>query len=148
MHRVRTTLIACFAGFSLSLASLAQEDAEIAGPPFAEGDLIQFADVGKLKAYLPPEFWAHRELFFYEGMQLEIGPFYRDYSEASEYAKATERFRGQPRIGPDGSLENYTAGRPFPMEDIDCRGDPQAGVKVMWNFDARWQGDGLGGRYM
>jgi len=28
------------------------------------------------------------------------------------------------------------------MEDIDCANDPQAGVKIMWNFDYRWDGDG------
>ena len=128
--------------------SAAQEDATIGAPPFTEGDVIRFEDVKKIRPYLPPEFWANRDLFFYEGMQIEIGPIQRDYSEAPEYTAATQRFRGQPRIGPDGSLENYTAGRPFPIEDIDCANDPQAGVKLMWNFDYRWQGDGLAGHYM
>ena len=42
----------------------------------------------------------------------------------------------------DGSLEGYTAGQPFPMDEIDCTGDPQAGAKIMWNFDYKWGGAG------
>jgi hypothetical protein len=75
-------------------------------------------------------------------MQLEIGPFFRDYSGPKEYKAATAKHKGQPRIGPDNSLENYVAGQPFPMDEIDCTGDPQAGVKIMWNFDYAWSGAG------
>jgi hypothetical protein len=75
-------------------------------------------------------------------MQLEIGPMQQDYSPAPEFTAATERFRGQPRIGPDGSLENYSAGMPFPIEEIDCLGDPDAGVKIMWSYDYQWRGAG------
>ena len=76
-------------------------------------------------------------------MLLEIGPPFRDYRPPPVYREATERHRGQARIGPDGSLEGYTAGQPFPMEEIDCLGDPQAGAKIAWNFDYRWQGSGV-----
>jgi hypothetical protein len=74
-------------------------------------------------------------------MHLEVAET-GDYRPAAAYVQATERFRGQARIGPDGSLENYTAGQPFPIDEIDCAGDPQAGVKIMWNFDHQWEGDG------
>ena len=43
---------------------------------------------------------------------------------------------------PGDRLENYTAGRPFPMDAIQCRADPQAGTKIIWDFDDRWEGDG------
>ena len=33
-----------------------------------------------MKPYVPEEFWANRDFFFYEGMQLEVGPFFRDFS--------------------------------------------------------------------
>ena len=108
--------------------------------PFKEGDVISYADVGKLKPYLPKEFWNNRDFFFYEGMQLEIGPNQADYSPADVYKAATEKYRGQPRIGPDDSLENYIAGQPFPMEDIDCLGDPDAGTKIMHNHSYQWRG--------
>jgi len=119
-----------------------EQDAATVAPAFREGDVLGLPDVARLQPWLPPEFWDHRDFFFYEGMELEIGPFHRDYAQAEAYRAATERFRGQPRIGPDGSLEGYTAGMPFPPEDIDCRSDPQAGTRIMWSFDYSWRGDG------
>ncbi|MDX1579173.1 MAG: DUF1329 domain-containing protein, partial [Gemmatimonadota bacterium] len=132
---------------ALPAAAPAAEDVGPGQPSFQEGDVIPFDQVDKLKPFLPPEFWANRDFFFYEGMQLEIGPFHRDYAPAEEYEAATQRFQGQPRIGPDNSLQDYTAGQPFPMDGIDCQGDPQAGDKIIWNFVKRWQGDGAQAKY-
>jgi hypothetical protein len=120
------------------LAALAADDTATAGPAFKEGDVITFKDIDKLKNFLPKEVWDNRDFFFYEGMALEIGPFERDYSPAQVYKDATEKYKGQAKLGPDGSLENYTAGQPFPIDAIDCKGDPDAGVKVMWDFHYRW----------
>ncbi len=140
---VRST-VAFFAALILAgpAGSQQAEDAGAMVPQFQEGDVVTFDQIDKLKPYLPQQFWDNRDFFFYEGMQLEIGPTQYDYSEADEFKAATERFKGQARIGPDNSLENYVAGRPFESEEIDCLGDPQAGVKWMWNFDYRWDGDG------
>ncbi|UCE85794.1 MAG: DUF1329 domain-containing protein [Deltaproteobacteria bacterium] len=126
----------------LATPTLAQEDATVTGPAFKEGDVITYDKIEALRPYLPEEFWANRDFFFYEGMKLEIGPSHRDYSQAKEFIAATERFKGQARIGPDDSLENYTAGEPFPIDEVDCTGDPQAGTKIIWDFDYRWRGDG------
>ncbi|MCH2410865.1 DUF1329 domain-containing protein [Myxococcota bacterium] len=115
---------------------------------FKEGDILGFDRVDLLKPYLPQEFWAHRHFFFFEGMELEIGPGFRDYSNPPEWKSVTERFKGQARIGPGGSLENYTAGEPFPMAEIDCFGDPLAGYKVIWNFDLQWSGDGARSNFL
>ena len=136
-------ILALFAALLLATPALAKspEDAGALVPQFQEGDIITMDQIEKLKPFLPQEFWDNRDFFFYEGMQLEIGAS-QDYSVAKEYQAATDRFRGQPRIGPDGSLENYTAGEPFPYQSIDCKGDPQAGVKWMWDFDHQWDGDG------
>jgi hypothetical protein len=140
---VRST-VAFFAALILAgpAGSQPAEDAGSMVPQFQEGDVISFDEINKIKPFLPQQFWDNRDFFFYEGMQLEIGPTQYDYSEANEFKAATERFKGQSRIGPDNSLENYVAGRPFASEEIDCLGDPQAGVKWMWNFDYRWDGDG------
>ncbi|HTY18608.1 MAG TPA: DUF1329 domain-containing protein [Myxococcota bacterium] len=113
-------------------------DTSTAGPAFKEGDVLTMNDVEKLKPYLPKEVWDNRDFFFYEGMALEIGPSFRDYSPAPVYKDATDKFKGQPKIGPDGSLDNYTAGQPFPIDSIDCKGDPDAGTKIMWDFHYRW----------
>jgi hypothetical protein len=127
----------------LPAAARAAETAEdvIPGVPFKEGDVISFEQIDKLKDYFPPEFWENREFFFFEGMKLEIGPALRNYGEAESYTAVTEKFKGQPRIGKDGALENYTAGRPFEKQ-IDCKGDPNAGWKIIWNEVKRWEGDG------
>ena len=120
----------------------AQEAVEdvVPGVPFSEGDVLSFEDLDKLKDYLPEEFWKNREYFFFEGMELQIGPFFRDYPVAAEYRAASERYRGQPQLGKDGSLVHYISGQPF--ETIDCEGDPDAGKKLIWNFVKRWEGDG------
>jgi hypothetical protein len=127
-----------------AIPAVARQGERAAGPvpEFQEGDVIRYNQIEKLRPFLPDEFWENRSFFFYEGMKIDIGPFQADYSEAAEYAAATERFRGQARIGPDDSLENYTAGQPFPMDEIDCLGDPEAGVKIIWDFDYQWRGDG------
>jgi hypothetical protein len=125
----------------------AQEDAGPGVPAFQEGDLIAFEQVEKLRPYLPPEFWANRDFFFYEGMSLEIGPSHRDYAAPEVYREATRSFQGQAKLGPENSLVDYRAGQPFPMEEIDCAGDPQAGAKIAWNFVRRWEGSGGTARF-
>jgi hypothetical protein len=142
MSRFHPSLVAGVLALALAAPALAQEDAGVTGPAFKEGDVITFDRLDSLKQYLPPEFWSNRDFFFYEGMRLEVGPFYRDYPPAAEYQAATEQFKGQARIGPDDSLENFTAGQPFPIDEIDCKGDPQAGTKIIWDFDYAWEGDG------
>jgi hypothetical protein len=128
----------------LPAAAGAQPAEDAAGPAaeLREGEVLGFEDVRRLEPWLPEEFWDNRDFFFYEGMRLEIGPPQRDYSPNEVFLAASENYRGQPRIGPDESLENYTAGRPFATETIDCAGDPQAGAKIMWNFAKGASGDG------
>ncbi len=147
MHARPRRILAWIAAAVLAApAAVAQEDTGVA-PPFKEGDIITFDKLEKIRPYLPPEFWANRDFFFYEGMKMEIGPSNRDYSPAAEFKEATAQFKGQSKIGPDQSLQGYTAGTPFPMESIDCKGDPQAGTKIMWNHDYQWTGDGADARY-
>ncbi len=118
----------------------------VPGIPFQEGEVISYENIDKLKDYLPPEFWKNREYFFYEGMEMTIGPSYRDYTEASSYGDATAAYASKASIGKDGALVGYVAGRPFPQE-VDCKGDPDAGVRIIWNFMKRWNGDGTSSNY-
>jgi hypothetical protein len=134
--------LAVICWLALATQSAAQEDVAPGAPAFKQGDVITLEKIKQLKPFLPPEFWANRDFFFYEGMQLQIGPSYRNYGPPDVYNRATERFRGQARIGPESSLQNYTAGQPFPIDEIDCAGDPEAGAKIVWNFDYRWDGAG------
>ncbi len=137
--------VSLVAGSNLAIAQEKAEDV-VPGVPFKEGDIIGFEQLDKLKDYLPPQFWKHREYFFYEGMQLEIGPSYRDYTETKAYGDATEKYASASSVGRDGALAGYVAGRPFPGE-IDCKGDPEAGQKIIWNFMKRWNGEGANASY-
>ncbi len=114
----------------------------VPGLPFKEGDVIDLENAEKLRGFLPPEFWEHREFFFYEGMALEIGPTQRDYTPAAEYMAATKRYQKGSHLGRDGALIGHKGGRPFPTDSIDCTGDPEAGSQIIWNFNKAWNGSG------
>jgi len=138
----------CLLALGLALpAAATSEDSEALAPPFHAGDVITFDEIGMLKPYLPPEFWDNRDFFFYEGMKMDIGPAFRDYSGPPVWKQASQRFEGQSKVGPSNSLQSYTAGYPFDPAKIDCKGDPQAGAKHMWNFDYQWEGDGAKARF-
>jgi Protein of unknown function (DUF1329) len=130
------------AAVALAVPALAQEDVKPGSPTFKEGDVISLDKIEQLKPFLPPEFWDNRDFFFYEGMQLEIGPSFADYSPADAYKQATEKYSANVKLGPESSLVGYTAGQPFPIEKLDCKSDPQAGAKIAWNFVRRWEGFG------
>lgn len=114
-------------------------------PAPSPGEVISYAELRRLRPFLPREIWRLRDHFFFEGMQLRIAPR-GDYTPAAAYVEATRRFR-ESRVGADGSLEGYVAGQPFPMEQIDCAEDPLAGVKIAWNFDHQWEGSGSQARF-
>jgi len=63
------------------------------------------------------------------GLRIEVtAP--RTYQWRRAYKEATEKYADQVRLGPDGELQNYVAGLPFPNVDAH---DPAAAVKIMWN---------------
>jgi hypothetical protein len=88
---------------------------------------------------------ANREFFFYEGMKIDVGPTQRDYSEAHEFKDASKRWQKEAKLGRDGALVGFVAGQPFPTETIDCKGDPEAATKIIWNFTKAWNGSGRSG---
>ena len=103
----------------------------VPGHPFETGDVIGFDKLELLKNYIPEPFWDNREFFFFEGMELKIGEFYKEYPISEGRKTANKKFGGQARLGRDHSLEGFTMGRPFP--NIDPQ-DPEAGAKHAWNF--------------
>jgi hypothetical protein len=116
----------------------AQEEDAIPGRPFAEGDVMGIEDVERLREYIPEPFWDHRGYFFFEGMQLRIGPFKKDLSPSTLRKEVNSQFGGTARIGRDergeGWLEFYHVGTPFPSIDPN---DPDAGLKIAWNATHR-----------
>jgi len=135
--RFLTLVAAC----ALAAPALAREDVKPGTPTFQEGDVISLDKIEQIKPFLPPEFWDNRDFFFYEGMQMEIGPSFADYSPAEVYKQATAKYSANVKLGPENSLQNYRAGQPFPIDKIDCK-DPQAGAKIAWDFVLRWEGFG------
>ena len=108
-------------------------------PQFKPGDVLTYKDIEKLKPWIPREFWS---VIFTKDMKITIAET-RDYSPHPLYLEATKKFGTQARIGPKGELLDYVAGYPFPSDSIKV-GDPQAGYKLVWNWEYRWQNEGLG----
>jgi hypothetical protein len=144
MHRRVSWLV--LAAALLLPAALSAQDA--AGPAPKPGDVITFDKIDSLERYLPKEFWDNRDFFFYEGMQLKIGSVNADYTPPDAYQAASKANEGKAKLGAEASLSDYVSGQPFPMEKIDCKGDPQAGSKIAWNFDRRWDGEGGAARFV
>jgi hypothetical protein len=74
---------------------------------------------------------------------LEAGDFALSVQETTnlplrqEYIEATQQHYGKASIGAV-ELQNYVAGLPFPVIDVQ---DPQAGLKVAWNYRYRDRGE-------
>ncbi len=117
-------------------------------PPiaFETGDVIDAERLSLVRAYLPPELWEHRERFFFGGMQLEVGPCFRNYDGPEFFTAATERFRGRAKLLANGGLEGAVAGLPFPPDAIDPN-DSDAGQKWAWNVQARYRAGGMRGKF-
>ena len=129
---LRFVSLALAFGLSPSSVGAVEPSAEDVAPgiPFQEGEILDLKSIQKIKDFLPPPFWKHRDLIFFEGMQMEIGPFFADYSPNEARQALTEKYRGTAKIGRGEALENYTLGQPFP--DIDPE-DPQLDIKHAWN---------------
>ena len=122
-------------------------DGSDAGPPVVrEGMVVNKEGLLALRSLIPREIWQHREVFFFEGMRMEIGPCHRRYPVPGAYRRATEKFAGQVSVDGDGNLLHYTAGLPFPQAQIDPA-DEQAGLKWAWNFEKRNRGAGHRGSF-
>lgn len=111
-----------------------------------EGMILDYSDVILLRDLIPAEVWRHRNVFFFEGMKMEIGPCHRRYKIPTYYRKATEQFSGQVGVDEDGNLWGYVAGLPFPPESI-APDDPEAAVKWAWNLEYRNRGAGPHGHF-
>jgi hypothetical protein len=62
----------------------------------------------------------------------------KNFNPPKEYLEATEKYSGRVRLGSNGELLNYVAGLPFTKLNTN---DPEAGLKLAWNFYWRWLGD-------
>jgi hypothetical protein len=130
---------ACTAADTLAGFPLGEDAPPI---PFKAGDVVSVEQLAILENFLPEALWQHREKFFYEGMRLEIGPCFRDYSPPAFFHEATEKFAGQARVAAEGGLEGHTAGLPFPPAQL-AADDAELGQKWAWNVAQRYQAGGM-----
>jgi len=119
---------------------------DVAAVTLKEGMLIGIDDLLILRDLVPAEIWRHREAFFYEGMQMEIGPCHRRYPAPSFFQQATARFSKDVELTKAGDLKSYTAGVPFPPEAIDLE-DNDAALRWAWNLEQRFRGGGHQGHF-
>jgi len=113
-------------------------------PRLREGMILALNDLLALRSLIPEEVWEQHEVFFYEGMQLEIGPCHRRYPVPENFRKATETFAGRARLDAEGNLRDYVAGLPFPPPMLDAS---DAGTRWAWNAELRHRAFGPVGSF-
>ena len=106
---------------------------------FVDGDTVTFEDCDELKSFVPPG-WIQAG-FCFDGMEYVIKDP-GDISPPQVYKDATELFAGQASLDDEGAIQNFTAGRPFDRSKFSA-GSREDGFKAMWNYNYRWQHDGL-----
>jgi hypothetical protein len=126
---------------SMSGAPGATEQQDAVPTPIREGMLLRYHDILALRSLLPIEIWRNRDQFFYEGMQLTIGPCHRRYEVPGFFDDATEAYSKRAEVDRKGNLLRYVAGTPFPPGAMDPD-DEDLGVKWAWNLQMRYRGAG------
>ena len=117
---------------------------DVLPPLLTPGTEIPMDGIERLRNYLPREVWERRNLFFYEGMQLRVGPCHRRYPAPDFFGGADP---GGARLDARGNLLDYGGhGLPFPVERI-ADDAPDAGQKWAWNYHYRYQGSGFRGDF-
>ena len=106
---------------------------------FIPGTKITSENCQEFLPFVPPAY--QKQGFCFEGMEYTLTDP-GDLSPPNVFKEATEKFAGQAGLDPDGALINYTAGKPFD-ETKFVSGSREDGFKAMWNFNYRWQHDGL-----
>jgi hypothetical protein len=120
---------------------------DVVPPAFSPGEQIEQDGTSRLQRYLPSEVWERREVFFFEGMRMEIGPCHRRYALSAEFDRATEENAGKARLDEAGNLLGYTGkGLPFRPQDI-ADDAPDAGARWAWNYRYRFVGGGFRGAF-
>src|SRR5258708_1426667 len=120
--KVKLEVVALFA-----LAVLSAGNLSIAG--VNPGDTITKDQADKVADLVSPG----NLILVKQGMTMKIVPTER-LEWPPPYKSATEKYSPQVSLAPDGTLKGYSAGLPFPLVDAN---DPQAALKVMWNFSYR-----------
>lgn len=105
-----------------------------AKPDFKPGDVLTHADLERIRPFLFPGYFEQYQKW--TDVKFEIVET-NHVTPHQLVLDCNEQYQKQVTLAEDGALENYVCGYPFANEDIK-EGDPQAGLKVAWNYDKRW----------
>ncbi len=120
---------------------------DVLPPTWRQGDRVEFGNLERLHGWLPEEVWERRELFFFEGMLLEVGPCYRRYPTPAFFAEATQANAGKASLDASGNLSGY-AGTGLPFAPALIADDaPDAALRWAWNYRYRYLGSGFRGEF-
>jgi hypothetical protein len=106
-------------------------------PDFKPGDVLTAKDMARFRPFVPP---VYVDQLNFPEFKMEIAPT-RSHMPRKDYVDCTEKYQGQVKLKPDGTIENHICGQPFSDASLDPA-DPQAGQKSVWNFEYRWQNYG------
>lgn len=107
---------------------------------FVTSSVVEYSDKEKFRPFVPPGYF---DILFFDGMKFKLQPN-KQFLPPLVYQQVTSKFYGQAALNKDGSIVNYTAGEPFDPIALSIN-DPMAGYKAVWNFNYRWQRQGLEG---
>lgn len=105
-----------------------------AKPDFKPGDVLTHADLERIRPFLFPGYFEQYQKW--ADVQFEIVET-NHVTPHQLVLDCNEQYQDQVSLAEDGALQNYVCGYPFANEDIK-EGDPQAGMRVAWNYDKRW----------
>jgi len=142
--QIKAVLLAAAASAPLTAGAFSESDYmawfkanQDAQPQFVDGDVITLDKADLVRPFIPQEF---QNEWIFEGMEMTIKDA-GDLTPAEVYMAATEKHKGTATIASDGAIENYQAGRPFDPAEFTPGKD--SGWKMVWNWNYRWQNDGL-----
>ncbi|HYC56060.1 MAG TPA: DUF1329 domain-containing protein [Candidatus Binatia bacterium] len=122
MQNIKASFSAASAAF-LFLACFATASTAAVSP----GDKIDKTNSDKIKDLVSPGVkWCVDN-----GMDMDIIET-RPIPMPEDYKQATEKYSAQVKLNQNNMLDNWVAGKPFPVIDPS---DPQAAQKIMYNFE-------------
>ena len=143
-NHLKAVMLAAAATLPFAAGAFTEEDYltwfkanQTAQPQFVDGDVITLDKADLVRPFIPKEFQSE---WIFDGMQMTIKDA-GDLSPSDVYKAATEKNKGTAKIASDGALENYAAGRPF--DPAEFKPGKDDGWKMVWNWNFRWQNDGL-----